>query len=133
MAHTKFVSRPAGAAPMKTAKGTVVGGVRDLKGETPYLQQVDRTRATTGRGSTQPTIFGVIGRTKMDPYSASLQDLVCDTKSGRPAPVVSDKMIVGHHNTERSNVSAPPATYIPGIHHGQVPYPGRFMSEAGHC
>ena len=114
-----------------SAKGTPVGGMRNLKGKAPYLQIVDDPRATTGRGSTQPTIFGVIGRTKQDPYMTSLQDIVMNTKaSGRlPDELMSDKTLLKHHhNTERGCVTHSPATHIPGIHHGQVPYPGHYMS-----
>ena len=115
----------------EAAKGTVVAGLRDLKSRTPYLQVVDDPRATTGKGSTQPTLFGVIGRTKLDPYHASLQDLVINTKASGPvpSPLISDaKMMMHHENTERGCVSHRPATHIPGIHHGQVPYAGFFMS-----
>lgn len=115
----------------KPAKGTIVGGMRDLHGKTPYLQVIDDPRATTGKGSTQPTIFGVVGRTKMDPYQTSLQHIVMNTKTpGGPAPdLLADRRLLGHHgNTERGCLGPPPATYIPGIHHGQVPYPGHFMS-----
>ena len=98
---------------------------------TPYLKTVDEPRATSGKGSTQPTIFGVIGRTKMDAYQASLQNLVLGTKAsaGVPSGLKSDAKLLAHHeNTERHIVGHAPATRIPGIHHGQVPYPGYFMS-----
>jgi hypothetical protein len=96
-----------------------------------FLKVVDEARATKGKGSTQPTIFGVIGRTKLDPYQASLQNLVLGTKAsaGVPSDLKSAGKLLAHHeNTERHIVGRPPATSIPGIHHGQVPYPGYFMS-----
>jgi hypothetical protein len=96
-----------------------------------FLKVVDEPRATKGKGSTQPTIFGVIGRTKLDPYQASLQNLVLGTKAsaGVPSGLKADAKLLNHHeNTERSVLSSAPATRIPGIHHGQVPYPGYFMS-----
>jgi len=112
------------------AKGTVVGGMRDLRGEAPYLQIVDDPRKTTGKGSTQPTLFGVIGRTKMDPYQTSLQDIVMNTMSGGRIPddLKTDSRIFHAGSTERGAVGPPPKTRIPGIHHGQVPYAGYFMS-----
>jgi len=117
--------------PRHAPKGTPVGGMRNLNARTPYLEVVDDPRATHGRGSTQPTLFGVIGRTRMDPYHSSLQDIVMNTKASAPVPghLISDKGMMAHHqNTERMVVSHAPATSIPGIHHGQVPYPGHFMS-----
>jgi len=99
----------------------------------PYMKIVDDPRATHGKGSTQPTIFGVIGRTKLDPYMTSLQDLVMDSKTpgSRPPPVLSDmKMLAHHENTERRVIGHPPATRYAGHIHGQVPYPGGY---AGGC
>ena len=113
------------------SKGTPTGGLRNLNARTPYLEVVDDPRATHGKGATTPTLFGVIGRTKMDPYMASLQDIVMNTKASAPLPghIISDaKMMAHHQNTERGCVSHHPATHIPGIHHGQVPYPGFYMS-----
>ena len=96
----------------------------------PYLHVVDDARRTEGKGSTQPTIFGVLGRTKMDPYQSSLQNLVLNTKpsAGVPSDLKSDMMVLHHGNTERSCVSKAPATHIPGMHFGQVPYAGYYMS-----
>lgn len=111
------------------AKRTMpVGGTTTPNAKFPYLHVVDSARRTHGKGSTQPTIFGVLGRTKMDPYMTSLQDLVMDTKGGHGhAPVMSDRSVMHHGNTERHNVSAPPKTQIDMHHYGQVLYPGRFM------
>ncbi len=105
-----------------------VGGTTTPGAKYPYLHVVDSARRTHGKGSTQPTLFGVLGRTKMDPYMASLQDLVMDTKGGRGhAPVMSDRSVMHHGNTERHNVSAPPKTHIDMHHYGQVLYPGKHM------
>jgi hypothetical protein len=95
----------------------------------PYLHVIDSARRTQGKGSTQPTIFGVLGRTKMDPYMTSLQDLVMDTKTAHThhAPTMSDRSVMAHGNTERHIVSAPPKTHIAMDHYGQVPYPGAHM------
>lgn len=104
------------------------GGMTTPSAKYPYLHVVDSARRTHGKGSTQPTLFGVLGRTKMDPYMASLQDLVMDTKGGRGhAPVMSDASVRHHGNTERHNVSAPPKTRIEMHRYGQVQYPGQFM------
>jgi len=97
----------------------------------PYLKDAAQPRETQGKGSTQPTLFGVIGRTKLDPYMTSLQDLVMNTATpgSRPPPVMSDmKMLSRHENTERRVVGPPPATCYAGHIHGQVPYPGGFAS-----
>ena len=114
----------------RMASGTKVGGMRDLKQKTPYLQTVDDPRATTGRGSTQPTLFGVIGRTHMDPYQTSLQDLVHNTKADAHIPddLKMDSKIYHAGSTERGCVGPTPKTHIPGCHYGQVPYPGYYMS-----
>jgi hypothetical protein len=99
--------------------------------KSPFLKTVDRPRATTGKGSTQPIIFGVIGKTKMEPYQTSLQNLVMNSKvsAGVPSDLKSAGKLLAHHeNTERNILGPPPATRIPGIHYGQIPYPGYFMS-----
>jgi hypothetical protein len=111
-----------------SAKEMKVGGTTMPNYAYPYLSIVDSARRTMGKGSTHPTIFGVLGRTKMDPYMTSLQDLVHDTMEGHhKAPVMSDASVRQHGNTERHNVSAPPKTHIAMEHYGQVQYPGRFM------
>ena len=109
------------------------GGMTRTRATPPYMKIVDDPRATHGKGSTQPTIFGVIGRTKLDPYMTSLQDLVMDSKTpgSHPPPVLSDmKMLARHENTERRVIGHPPATRYAGHIHGQVPYPGGY---AGGC
>jgi hypothetical protein len=115
----------------KKATGTVVGGMRNVGDKTPYLRIVDDPRATSGKGSTQPTLFGVIGRTHMDPYQQSLQNVVMNsvTPGRKHTPVLSDVALMSHHgNTDRHIISHKPATHIPGIHHGMVPYAGYYMS-----
>lgn len=110
------------------AKEMKVGGTTTPNAAYPYLHIVDSARRTMGKGSTQPTLFGVLGRTKMDPYMASLQDLVMDTKhSHGHAPVMSDKSVMHHGNTERHNVSAPPKTYTEMHRYGQIQYAGVHM------
>ena len=112
----------------KEHKEMKVGGTTTPDAAFPYLHIVDSARRTMGKGSTQPTLFGVLGRTKMDPYMASLQDLVHSTMEGHHhAPVMSDAAVRHHGNTERHNVSAPPKTHIAPGHYGQVPYAGVHM------
>ena len=112
----------------KEEKEMKVGGTTVPNAKYPYLPIVDSARRTMGKGSTQPTMFGVLGRTKMDPYMTSLQDLVHDTMEGHhPAPVISDASVMHHGNTERHNVSAPPKTHIAMEHYGQVLYAGAHM------
>jgi hypothetical protein len=112
----------------KMPKEMKVGGTTTPDAAFPYLHVVDSARRTHGKGSTQPTLFGVLGRTKMDPYMTSLQDLVMDTKSGHShAPVMTDRSVMHHGNTERHNVSAPPKTHIEMHRYGQIQYPGAYM------
>jgi len=112
----------------KEEKEMKVGGTTVPDAKYPYLHIVDSARRTTGKGSTQPTMFGVLGRTKMDPYMTSLQDLVHDTMEGHcKPPVISDASVMHHGNTERHNVSAPPKTHIAMEHYGQILYPGVHM------
>ena len=110
------------------SKKMPVGGTTTPNATYPYLHVVDDARRTMGKGSTQPTLFGVLGRTKMDSYMTSLQDLVHETKHGHAhAPTMSDMMVRHHGNTERHVVSAPPKTHIAPGHYGQMLYPGHFM------
>lgn len=112
--------------PRRTAP---VGGTTTPNATFPYLTVADSARRTTGKGSTQPTMFGVLGRTKMDPYMTSLQDLVQDTKHGSGnVTMISDKAMMHHHaNTDRGIISARPATHIDMHHYGQMLYPGAHM------
>jgi len=83
-----------------------------------------------GVGAPRSTVFGAIGRTKMDPYAKSLGGLIEHTTPGKMprvtmpesrAPLNSDHCIIG-----------PAAkTRVPGQHYGQVPYPGVFRSHLG--
>jgi len=115
-------------APSHHTKEMKVGGTTTPDARFPYLHIVDSARRTTGKGATQPTMFGVLGRTKMDPYMTSLQDLVTDTKSGHGhAPVLTDAAVIHSGNTERHNVSAPPKTHIAPAHYGQILYSGVHM------
>ena len=95
--------------------------------------QVDRVRETEfKKGNTHSTTFGVLGATKMaDPHQRSLQGLILDTKADAriPSGLLTDKgMMKKHENSERHILGPASKTHIPGMHFGQVPYPGHFMS-----
>jgi len=101
-----------------------------MQRHTPYLHVVDEPRMMAGKGAPRSTVFGVLGRTKMDPYSKSLGDLVHNSKPSAGLPrLASDSMIMHHGNTERHIVGQVPKTHVPGTNYGQVPYPGRFMAH----
>ena len=109
-------------------KSATVGGLKkSVNAKMPYLGFVDRPHATHGKGSTQPTIFGVYGKVHQDAYHVSLQQLVKDTKHN-PEPklhLISDSGMLHHHgNTERSILSHKPHTHYHGSVYGQVPFPG---------
>lgn len=97
--------------------------------KTPYLQVVGMPREMGGLGAPKPTVFGVLGHTKIEPYSRTLGGLVSITRtSGEPAPkVLKAKGVHSEHNIAGKAAK----THIPGSHMGQVPYAGRFMSEQG--
>jgi hypothetical protein len=83
-----------------------------------------------GKGAPRSTVFGVLGRTKMDPYQKSLGGLVQDTRdrSKKIPQHVSAKSVMGetdHH------LPAHMATPLPGAHYGMVPYPGMYRSTLG--
>lgn len=98
--------------------------------ETPYLHVVDMPRRMGGRGAPRDTVFGVLGRTGMDPMTRSLGGLVIDTTAGAPKPeVISTKGM--KDKTIHKIAGAPSKTHIPKNHYGQVLYAGKFMSEEG--
>ena len=96
--------------------------------ETPYLHVVDMPRMMGGAGAPRSTVFGVLGRTGMDPMTKSLGGLVGNTKASGPVPpTMSGKKV----KTERKITGTPSKTHIPGEHYGQVPYVGKYMSDLG--
>lgn len=98
--------------------------------KTPYLQVVDMPRMMGGVGAPRSTVFGAIGRTKMDPYTRSLGGLVETTTPGK-TPKVTNSASSEPKNTERSIIGPRSKTPMPGAHYGQVPYPGAFQSHLG--
>ena len=97
----------------------------------PYLQVMDPRRMMGGIGAPRSTVFGVLGRTKYDPYTRSLGGLIERTTSG-PMPR-HEVTPVGqeHKNTDRHLLGPAGKTRVPGQHYGQVPYAGAFRSHLG--
>jgi len=100
---------------------------------TPYLDTAQQRLTMKGKGAPRSTLFGVLGKTKYDPYARSVGGLVITTTSGAPVPKhLSEKEAMTHPgNTERSILGRASKTYIPGVHYGQVPYAGKYMSDIG--
>ena len=96
----------------------------------PYLSVVDMPRKMAGKGAPRQTVFGVLGATKIEPYSKSLGGLVEETTPGKK-PKVSMPASKASHNTDHHIIGAPSKTKISGEHYGQVPYPGAFMAHLG--
>ena len=99
-------------------------------GEVNYLKIVDMPRRMEGKGAPKQTIFGVIGRTMEDPMTKSLGGLVQESTKVS-APKVSEAASSVKKNTERHIIGHAAKTHIPGVHQGQVPYAGQFMSHVG--
>ena len=81
------------------------------------------------KGVVEPTLFGVIGKTKMDPYTRTLSGLVFKTTGGRVPevePVGKEKK-----NTEYHILGAKSKTPLPGAHYGAVRYAGKFYGHVG--
>lgn len=99
----------------------------------PYLAVVDPRIQMAGKGAPRSTVFGVLGRTMDggDVGAKSLGGLVKDTKSKAKhgKETMPEKAA---HQTEKKIVGPAAKTRIPGVHMGQVPYPGFFMSAVGH-
>ena len=96
---------------------------------TPYLQVVENPRRMAGKGAPRDTTFGVIGHTKFDSMSRSLGGLVKDSKTLGPKPKGAKK--ISKPDLSDHKITAHSATYIPGEHQGQVPYPGAYMKQVG--
>lgn len=98
----------------------------------PFVEHVATpSRNMAGKGAPESTVFGVLGQTKMDPYSRSLGGLVKETRTSAPVQkgtVVHDTKSM---DTERSILANKSKTPMPGDHYGQVPYAGHYMSALG--
>jgi hypothetical protein len=82
-----------------------------------------------GPSTTQPTLFGVLGMFRDDEKFQALQQVVERPSHFHLPPLYSGRE--EHCNTDRHLLGAPAKTHIPGIHHGMVPFAGRFMSNHG--
>ena len=99
--------------------------------KTPYLHVVDEPRVMKGKGAPRQTVFGVLGHTQEDPESKSLGGLVRDTKASAPVPKGEVIQHASKLSTERHITGPAAKTHISGEHFGQIPYPGRYMGDAG--
>lgn len=79
-----------------------------------------------GSSTDQPSLFGVIGSFRGDNKFQALQQKFVRNPT-QPIP----KTISGVMTTDRNTFGKAPKTYIPGLHHGQVPFAGPFMSAHG--
>ena len=103
----------------------------------PYLEIQDPKIMMAGAGAPRSTVFGVLGRLPKGEEHVgvkSLGGLVKSSKVGKnmPGTVLTEKgalHIPGQ--TDRMILGKASKTHIPGSHHGQVPYPGYFMSAKG--
>ena len=84
------------------------------------MEVQDSPRMMKGKGAPRDTLFGVIGRTKLDPMTRSLGGLMISTTKGASSA-----------DSAMKSKSTAPKTHIPKQHYGQIPYAGRFMSELG--
>jgi len=97
----------------------------------PYLHVVDEPRMMAGKGAPRSIVFGVLGRSKIEPEMKSLGGLVHNSKASAPIGKGTLEKHASHLNTERHITGPAAKTHISGEHYGQVPYPGRYMADAG--
>ena len=80
------------------------------------------------KGGVRDTLFGLIGSTTGQSYQKSLGGLVQHKAEGSvPSGLKKEKVADA---TER-HIGGKNATSLPGVHHGQVPYPGVYMKSVG--
>jgi len=80
------------------------------------------------KGGKDHTLFGLIGATRNYLLDRSLGGLVQHTASGpKPSGVKKEKVA---DMTER-HIGGENKSVVPGSHHGQVPYAGKFMYSKG--
>lgn len=84
-----------------------------------------------GKGAPKDTLFGVIGRTGMDPMARSLGGLVISTTKGESPKKSAEKATKLVKNTEHHLLGSKSHTAIPGVHTGQVPFAGQYMKAVG--
>lgn len=86
----------------------------------------------SGSGAPKSTIYGVIGKTKMDPLQRSLGGLIYTTTAGgRTQHGTVAKVTSETENTDRHILGAAARTHVPGQHYGMVPYAGHYRSALG--
>lgn len=97
---------------------------------TPYLKVVGMPREMGGKGAPKPTVFGVLGRTKMESMNKVLGGLV-ETSTPGKKPKVDMKVDSVVRQSDHHLEGAGRATHISGEHYGQVPYAGKYMAKEG--
>lgn len=97
---------------------------------TPYLKVVGMPREMGGVGAPKPIVFGVLGKTKMEPEMKTLGGLVSTTSSGAK-PRVTESVRAVREQTDHHLEGAGRATKISGQHYGQVPYAGKYFAPVG--
>jgi hypothetical protein len=99
----------------------------------PFEENVPTpSRNMAGKGAPKSTTFGVIHQMKNDPYTRSLGGLVQDTKDLSPEKAGTMMKASPRMFTERDILGNVGKTQVAKVSYGQVPYAGRFMTEAGH-
>jgi len=87
------------------------------------------------KGGPTSTVFGVLGHARMDAPTRSLGGLITTNTHPRPSgkgDVRREKMLRSEDiQTERGTLCAASKTHVPGVHYGQVPYAGAYMSAVG--
>lgn len=92
---------------------------------------VNMPRKMAGKGAPQPTVFGVLGKTKYEGVNRVLGGLVVNTKTDRMPHPVAHHEARGIHTETGASSGKKSATHINGHHYGQVPYAGQFMARLG--
>lgn len=95
-----------------------------------YLEVVENPRKMSGKGAPRDTLFGVIGRTGIDPMTRSLGGLIIGTTKGE-SPAKSAHKAKVHPETEKNLIGGQHKTALPGVHYGQVPFAGQYMKAVG--
>ena len=103
----------------------------------PYLAVQDPKIMMAGAGAPRSTVFGVLGRTPKGEEHVGVKTLGGLVKSSTvgknmPGAVLTEKgalHIPGQ--TDRMILGKASKTHIPGVHYGQIPYPGYYMSAVG--
>lgn len=93
----------------------------------PYMKPASKV---TGAGSTQPTLFGVMGMfAKDERFSGVQQQIIGKPTVSMLPPLHAGSAAAG--NTDRDLLGPPAKTNVPAAHYGMVPFAGHFMSAHG--